>query len=299
MESSWHSYPSIYSLGHAAVRDIFTAPVRVEEKVDGSQFSAGRFGGVLRCRSKGATIDPNYPEAMFKEAVEVVSELDLRDGWTYRFEYLRHPKHNVLQYSRVPKNYLVLFDINTGYEEYLPYNEMLAEGERLGLEVVPLLYFGMVESAEQLKSFLDRESFLGGVKVEGIVIKSTSLYGPDKKLLMAKFVREDFKEAHAVEWKQKKVSQGDIILRIADAYRTEARWMKAVQHLREAGKLEGSPRDIGLLIEEVRRDIEKECRDEIEAILWKWAWPDVSRLVTRGLPEWYKNFLLERQFSDG
>jgi len=299
VESSWHSYPSIYSLGHAAVRDIFTAPVRVEEKVDGSQFSAGRFGGVLRCRSKGATIDPNYPEAMFKEAVEVVSKLDLRDGWTYRFEYLRHPKHNVLQYSRVPKNYLVLFDINTGYEEYLPYNEMLAEGERLGLEVVPLLYFGMVESAEQLKSFLDRESFLGGVKVEGIVIKSTSLYGPDKKLLMAKFVREDFKEAHAVEWKQKKVSQGDIILRIADAYRTEARWMKAVQHLREAGKLEGSPRDIGLLIEEVRRDIEKECRDEIEAILWKWAWPDVSRLVTRGLPEWYKNFLLERQFSGG
>ncbi len=74
--------------------------------------------------------------------------------------------------------------------------------------------------------------------------------------------------------------------------------MKAVQHLREAGKLEGSPRDIGLLIEEVRRDIEKECRDEIEAILWKWAWSDVSRLVTRGLPEWYKNLLLEKQFSD-
>jgi hypothetical protein len=299
VESSWHSYPSIYSLGHAAVKDIFTAPVRVEEKVDGSQFSAGRFGGVLRCRSKGATIDPNYPEAMFKEAVEAVSNLDLRDGWTYRFEYLQRPKHNVLQYSRIPKNHLVLFDINTGYEEYLPYDEMLAEGERLGLEVVPLLYFGIVESAEQLKSFLDRESFLGGVKVEGVVIKSTSLYGPDKKLLMAKFVREDFKEAHAIEWKQKKVSQGDIILRIADAYRTEARWMKAVQRLREAGKLEGSPRDIGLLIEEVRKDIEKECRDEIETILWKWAWPDVSRLVTRGLPEWYKNLLLERQFSGG
>ena len=56
--SSWHSYPSIYNLGHAAVANLLAVPHQVQEKVDGSQFSFGRFvedGKVrLRVRSKGA-----------------------------------------------------------------------------------------------------------------------------------------------------------------------------------------------------------------------------------------------------
>ena len=75
-------------------------------------------------------------------------------------------------------------------------------------------------------------------------------------------------------------------------------WQKAVQHLQEAGELEGSPRDIGKLILEVPTDVEKEEVEEIKAILWAWAWPKVRRGLTRGLPEWYKEELLKRQFED-
>jgi ATP-dependent RNA circularization protein (DNA/RNA ligase family) len=35
------SYPSIYALGHRAIRELFDGPVVVEEKIDGSQFSFG------------------------------------------------------------------------------------------------------------------------------------------------------------------------------------------------------------------------------------------------------------------
>jgi len=35
METSWHSYPKIYNLGHRAIRDLLEDPVVVEEKVDG------------------------------------------------------------------------------------------------------------------------------------------------------------------------------------------------------------------------------------------------------------------------
>lgn len=38
---SWHSYPSIYNLGHRYIADLLTVPVIVEEKIDGSQFSFG------------------------------------------------------------------------------------------------------------------------------------------------------------------------------------------------------------------------------------------------------------------
>ena len=35
ISNSWHSYPSIYNLGHVAIKELFTVPVSVEEKIDG------------------------------------------------------------------------------------------------------------------------------------------------------------------------------------------------------------------------------------------------------------------------
>jgi ATP-dependent RNA circularization protein (DNA/RNA ligase family) len=137
--SSWHSYPSIFTLGHRAIKDIFLDSVIVEEKVDGSQISFGKFDGVLRIKSKGKELDINHPEKLFSIAVDIIKTLDLQDGWTYRGEYLKSPKHNALFYDRVPKNHIIIFDINIDEENYLPYLEKVREADRIGLEVVPLL----------------------------------------------------------------------------------------------------------------------------------------------------------------
>jgi len=48
---------------------------------------------------------------------------------------------------------------------------------------------------------------------------------------------------------------------------------------------------------EVPADIEKECVDEIKEALFKWAWPQIRRASTAGLPEWYKERLLAMQFE--
>ena len=69
-------------------------------------------------------------------------------------------------------------------------------------------------------------------------------------------------------------------------------------HLKEAGKLEGDPRDIGALMKEVPEDVLKECQAEITADLFKWAWPHLRRTLTHGLPEWYKEELLKKQFEN-
>jgi hypothetical protein len=86
-------------------------------------------------------------------------------------------------------------------------------------------------------------------------------------------------------------------LRLEHKYKTPARWDKAVQHLRDAGTLEGSLRDIGYLIKEVGNDIFKECEDEILEDLKEWVMPHMRRLVIRGLPEWYKEKLAKAQFE--
>lgn len=298
MFASWNSYPSIYALGHAAIADIFNEEIIVEEKVDGSQLSFGLFPDGLRARSKGAQIQILAPMAMFKPAVDVVQSLDLHPGWTYRAEFLAKPKHNVLCYDRIPAKHLIIFDINTGNESYLGYEEKAAEAARLGLEVVPLLFKGKCTDIEMFRSFLDRTSILGGQKIEGVVVKNYARFGRDKKVMLGKFVSEAFKEVHASEWKSENPKQGDILELLVREYKTPARWSKALQHLRESGKIEDSPKDIGLLFPEAQSDLEAECRVEILEKLWKWAWPQLKRRCVHGLAEWYKEQLLQRAFQD-
>jgi hypothetical protein len=300
--TSWHSYPSIYALGHRALADLLLDDVVIQEKIDGSQFSFGWFKDYpisdgFRMRSKGAQLNIEAPEKMFKKAVDYVKSLELRDGWAYRGEYLQSPKHNTLAYDRTPKNHIILFDINDAEESYLPHELVVEEAERLGLEAIPLFFHGKLESADALRELLNTTSCLGGQKVEGVVIKNYSRFGPDKKALMGKFVSEMFKEVHAKDWKERNPGKKDIIEALIDKYRTPARWEKAVQHLRDAGQITDSPRDIGNLIKELWPDILKECKDDIADALMAWAEKDLQRGVIRGLPEWYKEKLLGRQFE--
>ena len=301
--NSWHSYPKVYALGHRAISEILLDPVIVEEKIDGSQFSFGWFSDSdisegYRARSKGAQLNLIAPEKMFSEAVEFIQGLSLKDGWTYRCEYLKKPKHNALSYDRVPKNHLILFDINPTEEEYLSWDEKAEEASRLDIDIVPKFFDGKLDDIEIFRHLLDTESCLGGQKVEGLVVKNYHRFGPDKKVLMGKYVSEEYKEVHAQEWKVQNPKSGDVIQNLIREYATPARWQKALIHLREQGSIEGSPRDIGLLIKEVWPDIEDECKQEIMEKLYKWARGHIARGVTRGLPDWYKNLLLEEQFKN-
>jgi hypothetical protein len=298
-----HSYPSIYNLGRKLVADFFKAEVSIEEKVDGSQFSFGvDKEGILHVRSKGATLYVDAPEKMFTKAVETAKALapNLVEGWTYRGEYLRTPKHNALAYNRVPDKNFILFDVDMGNESFVDYHTKAEIARILGLEVVPQLFQGYIASPEGLRGLLDRESVLGGQKIEGIVCKrlpGQELYGPDKKPMLLKFVSESFREVHKGEWKKENPSSNDILDMLGSEYRTPARWSKAVIHLAERGQLTDSPQDIGRLLKEVGSDVHKECADEIRDKLFKWAWPHVQRKITAGLPEWYKDELLKKQFD--
>lgn len=296
--TSWHSYPSVYAMGHKAIEELLLDPVIVEEKVDGSQFSFGRFDGELRVRSKGKEMIVDAPEKMFQLAVNLASSLDLRDGWTYRGEFLSKPKHNALAYDRVPNGNVILFDINTEEEGYLNYEDKQSEANRIGVEITPLLFTGEIKSANDILCFLERTSILGGQKIEGVVIKNYNRFGRDKKVLMGKYVSEAYKEVHSKEWGSANPKQGDIVQRLIDTYRIDTRWEKSVIHLKEKGELEDSPRDIGKLIKEIKTDIEKECEDEIKDILYKWVIGNVLRGCTGGFPEWYKEKLLKSQFNE-
>lgn len=299
MITSWHGYPSTFNLGHPSLGELFADPITVEEKIDGSQFSFGVFDGQIKVRSKGKEIYLDNPEKMFLPAIETVKKLQglLNNGWTYRAEFLSKPKHNTLCYERIPKDHLIIFDINPSEETYLSYEEKKKEADRIGLECVPLFHQGDKLEYDAFKALLEKSSILGDVRIEGFVVKNYAKFGRDKKALIGKFVSEDFKEKHKVEWKATSPNKEDILESIIKSLRTDARWDKAVQHLRDSGKIEGSAKDIGLLLKEVGQDILKDSEQEIKDALWKYAWPKINRGVVRGLPEWYKDKLLKESVS--
>ena len=299
------SFPKIFTFGGSNAPDILDAggpggPVEVTEKVDGSQFAFGLLDGQLRVRSKGVEMSPEYPEKMFARGVNYVASLGLPCNIIFYAEYLKDPKHNVLAYDRAPQNHLVLFGaINEDGTAEASHSRLRQWAEELGIDVAPVLYSGPSGglSSGSLNEFLDLESFLGGAQVEGVVIKS---YVPwfwdaankEYPLRAAKLVSERFKERHKSTWKREHTKGGKWGA-FVESFRSEARWEKAVQHLRDSGLLEGSPKDIGALIKEVHRDIEEEEKEAIMGFLWREYGRDVLRKSTAGLPEWYKGRLAQ------
>ena len=298
------AFPKIFTIGQDYIKDIFQEDVEITEKIDGSQFSFAKINGELFMRSKGAMIYPENVPDLFKPAVDYVLSIQdkIPDNLVFYCETLKNPKHNVLKYDRIPKNHLVLFGVSdVSQTKFINnYEELCFYADILGVDVVPILYYGKVYDENQLKSFLEQESFLGGTKIEGIVVKNyfrPFLFGGQPiPIMMGKFVSEEFKETHREKWHKEFTPKGRFEA-FKESFRTEARWLKAIQHLKEKGELEFSPRDIGKLIAEIMRDIEEEEKETIKEFLWEQFGKEILRYATKGFPEFYKNYLLKRTFE--
>ncbi len=291
------SYPSIYNLGHRAIDRIFDGPVLVEEKLDGSQFSFGVFDDELFFRSKNQRIHPEAPPKMFQAGVEYICSIvdQLCPNCFYRGEYFSKPKHNTLVYERIPKHNIIIFDTDNGMQHYQSPAEKLVLATELDLEVVPVLFEGKVDNIEEFQELLKTQSILGGTIIEGVVVKRYDAFTVDKKAMMGKYVREDFKEQNQKNWKG---IQMNVIDKIIAEYTTEARWVKAIHARRDRDELLDAPQDIGPLLKAISLDLLAEEKEAIMERLFKDAWPRIAKAVTNGFPQWYKDRLLELAFID-
>jgi hypothetical protein len=297
------SFPKLFAIGTEYIHSLFDEPVEITEKLDGSQFGFGKTeDGDVFCRSKGKIQHIDAPDKMFQQGADYVKSIadKLPEGVTFYGEYLQKPKHSTLAYDRIPTNHIALFGIKyaDGHYEH-DYSVLADRAAELGIDVVPLIYAGKVDTPGELKANLERESYLGGQKIEGFVVKRYTpwMFGSIVMPLMGgKYVSEAFKEVHRESWKSDNTDGGKWG-RVIESFHTSARWHKAAMHLDERGELEHSPRDIGKLMKEVRLDIEAESKEEIKEQMWSIFKEQLLKRATAGLPEWYKQQLLERSFD--
>ena len=295
-------YGKIYSIGHRAMHGLLDKEVEVTEKIDGSQFSFGVIDGELWMRSKRSPLMPGC-SGLFGPAVDTVvrihekSSVKLREGWIYRAEAVCKRKHNVITYDRVPFGGLILYGVEKGPKtgDYFSWHDMAYEATTLGIECVPLLFNGILTESK-MNSLLDIQSILGGSKVEGIVAVRAHdpIFQEDGIPVRAKFVSPQFKERHAKTWGK---PGKNIVDRIAERFSGEARWEKALQRLREEGRLLGEPRDIGPAVKAIQSDIFEEESEEISDMLMKEFSGQIKSRCVKGFAEWYKAKLAKEMFS--
>lgn len=311
-----HTIPrmhKVYNLGHRNLERLYqdTGGVMiVQEKIDGSQFSwMWDEDGKLYARSK-RTVLVDAGVALEESGLfwPSVSHLLAQDagppGIVFRGEAVAKPRHNTMTYERTPNGHTVLYGIDNPSDNPSDYeNALRFWAAEFGIEATRefMLTTTKVLSIDDMYAWIDElRSILGG-PVEGVVIKNYRQFDPmtGNKPLMAKIVRPEFKEKHTRQFKSDNPSAADVIESIIESLNTEARFEKAVQHLRDAGELEASPRDIGALMKEVKSDTLEEERDWIIEQLVNYAMPKITRRLGRGLPEWFKDKLARGEIETG
>lgn len=296
------AYPKILHIGDKPIADLYNGDVEITEKLDGSQFGFGILDGVLTCRSKGKEQDIDDPDKMFIEGVNYVKSIQdkLANGYFYYGEYFSRPRHSTLAYDRIPKNHIALFGVLRPDKSLCSYQEMVEIADTLDLEVVALIHEGQSDP-EHTIGLLDRVSMLGGQKIEGVVVKRYEDWLFLGRILTpvkaGKYVSEAFKEVHEKDWSRLNTGKGKYDA-MKDKYHSEARWHKAIQHLKEDGNFEGSVRDIGNLMKEITKDLTLEEKENMKEELWQIYGQDVVKYATVGFVDWYKQLIAKGEFQD-
>ncbi len=286
------NYSKVHQAYHREAYKMKGHRVVVQEKVDGSQISFKQDDGDLFVKSKNKMVNPESPHT-FGLAVEGIERAKMPETFVFRAEYLSKPRHNTLQYDRVPVKNSIVYDIEKtdGSREYLTPSQVREACDRVGFETVPTLWEGDFDDITpvMIKEWLKTESILGGIPVEGVVIKCYDLLDSNGHVLMVKHVRPEFKEMNG--GKAGRI-QSDVVMDIAACLETDARFDKAIQAGVDAGILIGMPEDIGPLMKILNEDFE-EHTDLIKGMLYAHYRKSILRMANRGFADYYKSILHE------
>lgn len=296
------SLPKIIAYGTHPTAGILDGEVEVTEKVDGSQFGFGWDDqGRIVTRSKGRMLDENC-DKLFKMAwLYITKKLESfgpppATPIYFYAEVLASPKHNTLAYERAPKNNLALYAAMDEHGVWMSYEDLEEWAKDLEIDVVPLIYKGPGMQIPEMSEMLERDSYLGAEKIEGVVIKRHDKLiqiGPTVQPCWAKYVRADFKERNHAAWDGKAKGAKYGLEELLVTYCTEARWEKAIHRLRDEGKLTQEMRDLALLVPEIQRDLVEEELEGFGRELAVMFEGRLRRAATAGFPEYYRARLTE------
>lgn len=310
--SYWKSYnhydPNLIKL------DFFKdTTLTAEEKIDGSQFSFAKLPdqwGTARLvfRSKNKQIPFTSSDHMFSKPIRHLYKVGafsiIPKNVVFRCEVLNTNRHNKLTYDTVPTSNMVMFGAeNLATGKSVPRSVWSVIAQELGIDTVSHLGYidtrgrTPAEVIDIASKWIGSKSQFGSTYIEGVVLKRETnwVLNQDGTPVYAKLVASEFKEIMKAPTGTTKVNRHtEIISRLVEMVQLDAIYSKAVQHLTEDGEISSSNKDIALIIKKVVKDLGEEFEGVAKDVLWKWARPQVTGAVVKGVAPWYTK-RLERQ----
>lgn len=254
--------------------------VRIEEKIDGSNVGIHKVDDELILQSRNLILDKDKPGS-FSKFVAWVKEHEaglleyMHDGELWYGETVGMGK---LRYPNAPP--FILFDILHASKEWSKRAHFPPN-----IDINIPLYVGLYQGIEHVRSFLGPSQYNGAIEKEGVVVKATNVTLSytnkttgetmfyTEPLLVAKLVREDYKEVKAPVSNLANVA--DPLDKIAESVVTSARVDKAIQRLEEEGRYDrDKPHQ---LIPIVAKDVHDEEQDLIKDLLFQAYWKSLTR----------------------
>lgn len=237
-------YVDIERLGTDENEAIFSYPddeLIITEKIDGGNASFFVQDGLIHMCSRNRDLVSDRDEKAFskerKYLYSILNGKELNPDYVYYGEWgMKH----TLSYESLPG--FVGFDIRvkTSMSEtvgdFLTYDAMKREYDRLGIETVPLLDKITVRDFLKKKpeDYIIKSKF-GVTLMEGIVIKNYNRKNVYGRQIFGKIVREAFKEQNKATFGNIKMVTNNDSVKLCDTYATHARIRKNILKLVNEG----------------------------------------------------------------
>lgn len=241
MSSNFYKYPDICRLGSDENRDILAFNedfIIVEEKFDGGNgcFYLNK-DGLIHEQSRNRDLTEEKDEKTFirqRLALrETLKGKELNPDYLY---YIEWTAQHTISYTNAP--HFIGFDIklrhnaaNEGLGLFVGRETKEQEFARLGIECIPLVWKGTANELKKLEitSLIGKSKYYNGY-MEGVCIKNYSRKDSFGHQLMAKVVRDEFKEANKCVFGGIKHPDSDTC-KIVEQFATEARARKMINYL--------------------------------------------------------------------
>jgi ATP-dependent DNA ligase, homolog of eukaryotic ligase III len=191
-------------------------------------------------------------------------------------------------------NNFYAFDVyDTETEAYLSQTEAIEIARQIGVDYVPIFYFGEFESWEHCMSFVGKTE-LGGEYGEGIVIKNqTRLNDPNgRQPFYLKIVGEQFAETKAHSHNKIKQTNADVLAKLeadkvlAETIVTEARVNKILLKLVDEGILPENwgAKEMGVVAKNLPREVYADCiKEEPEIVKQIDSFGKIANSIAMGI----------------
>jgi len=282
-------YDKIERFNKEDVRGILKGIVYVQEKIDGANasvyFDSSRNAVIVCSRNREiAIIGENTVEIVdtFRGLVEYVRNhfgiLAMVKAYPDQIFYGEWMVKHSISYPESIYHKLYFYDIDNASQGWfhLTHNA-ISIFKKYEVQYVPILKKLIDPSIDEVREFLNINTFEGSPSQEGIVIKNFDFKNKWGRSPYAKIVNEEFREKNKRVWKQGKKGK-EIEEQIALTYVTSGRVKKQMQKMFD-GQTPVDERRTGELLQRVYNDVVVE---EIGDILKKFKNPTINFRTLRG-----------------